>query len=100
MPSTRTTPEATDLHAILAVALERGVTAVVMEVSSHALTLGRVDLRDVVHRVVRAHPQGGDVAEPEAREPQRESPRTVRAAQRAARPPALRTGHAAPVPGD
>ena len=40
--SKRTTPEATDLHALLAVALERGVTAVVMEVSSHALAMGRV----------------------------------------------------------
>lgn len=40
--SVRTTPEATDLHAILAAALERGVTAVVMEVSSHALAMGRV----------------------------------------------------------
>jgi UDP-N-acetylmuramoyl-L-alanyl-D-glutamate--2,6-diaminopimelate ligase len=40
--SQRTTPEATDLHAMLAAALERGVEAVVMEVSSHALALGRV----------------------------------------------------------
>jgi UDP-N-acetylmuramoyl-L-alanyl-D-glutamate--2,6-diaminopimelate ligase len=40
--SARTTPEATDLHALLAVAVERGVTAVAMEVSSHALALGRV----------------------------------------------------------
>ncbi|NUO56692.1 MAG: UDP-N-acetylmuramoyl-L-alanyl-D-glutamate--2,6-diaminopimelate ligase [Hamadaea sp.] len=40
--SKRTTPEATDLHALLAVAKENGVTAVVMEVSSHALALGRV----------------------------------------------------------
>jgi len=40
--SVRTTPEATDLHALLAVAVERGVTAVVMEVSSHALAMGRV----------------------------------------------------------
>jgi UDP-N-acetylmuramoyl-L-alanyl-D-glutamate--2,6-diaminopimelate ligase len=40
--SARTTPEATDLHALLATAVERGVTAVVMEVSSHALVLGRV----------------------------------------------------------
>ncbi|NJC69791.1 UDP-N-acetylmuramoyl-L-alanyl-D-glutamate--2,6-diaminopimelate ligase [Planosporangium thailandense] len=40
--SARTTPEATDLHACLAVAVERGVDAVVMEVSSHALALGRV----------------------------------------------------------
>ncbi|WP_203706514.1 UDP-N-acetylmuramoyl-L-alanyl-D-glutamate--2,6-diaminopimelate ligase [Asanoa iriomotensis] len=40
--SVRTTPEATDLHALLATARERGVTAVVMEVSSHALAMGRV----------------------------------------------------------
>jgi UDP-N-acetylmuramoyl-L-alanyl-D-glutamate--2,6-diaminopimelate ligase len=42
MPSVRTTPEAPELQALLAVMLERGVTAVVMEVSSHALALGRV----------------------------------------------------------
>jgi UDP-N-acetylmuramoyl-L-alanyl-D-glutamate--2,6-diaminopimelate ligase len=41
--SARTTPEATDLHAVLAAALERGVEAVAMEVSSHALALGRVE---------------------------------------------------------
>ncbi len=40
--SVRTTPEATDLHALFAVMRERGVTAVAMEVSSHALALGRV----------------------------------------------------------
>jgi UDP-N-acetylmuramoyl-L-alanyl-D-glutamate--2,6-diaminopimelate ligase len=40
--SARTTPEATDLQAMLAVAVERGVQAVVMEVSSHALAMGRV----------------------------------------------------------
>ncbi|MEV4628368.1 UDP-N-acetylmuramoyl-L-alanyl-D-glutamate--2,6-diaminopimelate ligase [Micromonospora sp. NPDC049523] len=40
--SVRTTPEATDLHAMLAAAREQGVTAVVMEVSSHALAMGRV----------------------------------------------------------
>lgn len=40
--SQRTTPEAPELQALLAVALERGVTDVVMEVSSHALVLGRV----------------------------------------------------------
>ncbi len=39
----RTTPEATDLQALFAVMRERGVEAVVMEVSSHALRLGRVD---------------------------------------------------------
>ncbi|MDP9183693.1 MAG: UDP-N-acetylmuramoyl-L-alanyl-D-glutamate--2,6-diaminopimelate ligase, partial [Actinomycetota bacterium] len=41
--SERTTPEATDLHALFAVMRERGVTAVAMEVSSHALAYGRVD---------------------------------------------------------
>ncbi len=43
LPSARTTPEATDLHALLAVMRERGVDSVAMEVSSHALALGRVD---------------------------------------------------------
>jgi UDP-N-acetylmuramoyl-L-alanyl-D-glutamate--2,6-diaminopimelate ligase len=42
LDSVHTTPEATDLHALFAVARERGVTAAVMEVSSHALTYGRV----------------------------------------------------------
>jgi UDP-N-acetylmuramoyl-L-alanyl-D-glutamate--2,6-diaminopimelate ligase len=41
--SERTTPEATDLQALLAVMRERGVRSVAMEVSSHALVLGRVD---------------------------------------------------------
>jgi UDP-N-acetylmuramoyl-L-alanyl-D-glutamate--2,6-diaminopimelate ligase len=43
VPSTRTTPEATDLQAAFAAMAERGVTAVAIEVSSHALALGRVD---------------------------------------------------------
>ncbi|HEX6936865.1 MAG TPA: UDP-N-acetylmuramoyl-L-alanyl-D-glutamate--2,6-diaminopimelate ligase, partial [Actinomycetes bacterium] len=43
LTSVRTTPEAPDLQALLAVMRERGVTAVAMEVSSHALALGRVD---------------------------------------------------------
>ncbi|HET7900101.1 MAG TPA: UDP-N-acetylmuramoyl-L-alanyl-D-glutamate--2,6-diaminopimelate ligase [Candidatus Nanopelagicales bacterium] len=43
VPTVRTTPEATDVHALLAVMRERGVRAVTMEVSSHALRLGRVD---------------------------------------------------------
>lgn len=42
LPSTLTTPEATDLHALLALMRERGVTAAAMEVSSHALDFGRV----------------------------------------------------------
>ncbi|HEU4425361.1 MAG TPA: UDP-N-acetylmuramoyl-L-alanyl-D-glutamate--2,6-diaminopimelate ligase [Pilimelia sp.] len=42
LDSARTTPEATDLHAMLAFAREQGVRAVVMEVSSHALAMGRV----------------------------------------------------------
>ncbi|WP_424214186.1 UDP-N-acetylmuramoyl-L-alanyl-D-glutamate--2,6-diaminopimelate ligase [Streptomyces sp. BI20] len=41
--SERTTPEATDLQALFAVMREREVEAVAMEVSSHALVLGRVD---------------------------------------------------------
>jgi UDP-N-acetylmuramoyl-L-alanyl-D-glutamate--2,6-diaminopimelate ligase len=41
--STRTTPESTDLHALFAVMLERGVQTCTMEVSSHALALHRVD---------------------------------------------------------
>ena len=42
VPTVRTTPEATDVHALLAVMRERGVTCVTMEVSSHALALHRV----------------------------------------------------------
>lgn len=41
--SERTTPEATELQALFAYALEQGVTDIVMEVSSHALTLHRAD---------------------------------------------------------
>jgi UDP-N-acetylmuramoyl-L-alanyl-D-glutamate--2,6-diaminopimelate ligase len=37
-----TTPESTDLQALLAVMIERRVTAAAMEVSSHALVAGRV----------------------------------------------------------
>ncbi|MFE3457268.1 UDP-N-acetylmuramoyl-L-alanyl-D-glutamate--2,6-diaminopimelate ligase [Nocardiopsis aegyptia] len=40
--SSLTTPEATDLHGLFAVMRERGVNAAAMEVSSHALALGRV----------------------------------------------------------
>ncbi|QLY33618.1 UDP-N-acetylmuramoyl-L-alanyl-D-glutamate--2,6-diaminopimelate ligase [Nocardia huaxiensis] len=43
VPSALTTPEAPQLHAMFAVMVEQGVDAVVMEVSSHALALGRVD---------------------------------------------------------
>ncbi|MEV5507066.1 UDP-N-acetylmuramoyl-L-alanyl-D-glutamate--2,6-diaminopimelate ligase [Streptomyces orinoci] len=43
LKSERTTPEATDLQALFAVMRERGVRSVAMEVSSHALRLGRVD---------------------------------------------------------
>jgi UDP-N-acetylmuramoyl-L-alanyl-D-glutamate--2,6-diaminopimelate ligase len=41
-PSALTTPEAPDLQALFAVMLERNVSVVAMEVSSHALSLGRV----------------------------------------------------------
>jgi UDP-N-acetylmuramoyl-L-alanyl-D-glutamate--2,6-diaminopimelate ligase len=43
LPSVRTTPEAPELQALLAVMRERGTTAVAAEVSSHALAFGRVD---------------------------------------------------------
>ncbi len=43
IPSVRTTPEAPELHALLAVMAQRGVDTCVMEVSSHALSLHRVD---------------------------------------------------------
>ena len=43
VPSALTTPEAPALQAQLAAMAERGVDTVVIEVSSHALTLGRVD---------------------------------------------------------
>src|SRR5690606_18361783 len=42
-PRAATTPEAPQLHAMFALMVEQGVDAVVMEVSSHALALGRVD---------------------------------------------------------
>ncbi len=41
--TTLTTPEAPDLHGLFALMRERGVDACAMEVSSHALVLGRVD---------------------------------------------------------
>jgi UDP-N-acetylmuramoyl-L-alanyl-D-glutamate--2,6-diaminopimelate ligase len=41
--SVLTTPEAPDLHALLAIMREEGVDLCAMEVSSHALVMGRVD---------------------------------------------------------
>ena len=41
--TTVTTPEAAELYALLAAMVEQGAESVVMEVSSHALALGRVD---------------------------------------------------------
>ena len=41
--TTVTTPEAAELYALLALMAEQGAQSVVMEVSSHALALGRVD---------------------------------------------------------
>lgn len=43
IPTTLTTPEAPDLHGLFAMMRERGVQACAMEVSSHALVMGRVD---------------------------------------------------------
>lgn len=42
-PSARTTPEASDLQALLAFMRDQGAKAAVLEVSSHALELGRAD---------------------------------------------------------
>ena len=42
MKTALTTPEAPDLHALFAVMVEQGVAACAMEVSSHALVMGRV----------------------------------------------------------
>lgn len=41
--SNRTTPESTDLHATLLYGNQKGARTLVMEVSAHALSLGRVD---------------------------------------------------------
>ncbi len=43
LKSTLTTPEAPDLQALLAVMVERGLRSCAMEVSSHALALGRAE---------------------------------------------------------
>ncbi len=43
IPSLLTTPESTDVHALLALMRERGLDAASMEVSSHALSFHRVD---------------------------------------------------------
>lgn len=43
IPSLLTTPESTDVHALLALMRERGVDAASMEVSSHAVSFHRVD---------------------------------------------------------
>ena len=43
VPTSLTTPEAPDLHGLFAMMRERGVQACAMEVSSHALVMGRVD---------------------------------------------------------
>ncbi len=46
IPSKLTTPESTDVHALLALMAEKGLGAASMEVSSHALAFGRVDAVD------------------------------------------------------
>ncbi len=43
LPTVRTTPEAPDVQALLSIMVGAGMDTVAMEVSSHALALGRVD---------------------------------------------------------
>ena len=43
IPSLLTTPESTDVHALLALMRERGLATAAMEVSSHAISFQRVD---------------------------------------------------------
>jgi UDP-N-acetylmuramoyl-L-alanyl-D-glutamate--2,6-diaminopimelate ligase len=43
IPSLLTTPESTDVHALLALMREKGLSAAAMEVSSHAISFQRVD---------------------------------------------------------
>jgi UDP-N-acetylmuramoyl-L-alanyl-D-glutamate--2,6-diaminopimelate ligase len=43
LPAPNTTPESSELHSLLAQMYSDGVDVIVMEVSSHALSLGRVD---------------------------------------------------------
>ncbi|MEZ5185888.1 MAG: UDP-N-acetylmuramoyl-L-alanyl-D-glutamate--2,6-diaminopimelate ligase [Candidatus Nanopelagicales bacterium] len=43
LPTVRTTPEAPDVQALMAMMADEGIQALAMEVSSHALVLGRVD---------------------------------------------------------
>ena len=43
VPTVRTTPEAPDVQALMATMVAQGVQTLAMEVSSHALVLGRVD---------------------------------------------------------
>ena len=59
-PSALTTPEAPALQALLAAMADEHVDTVVMEVSSHALALGRVDGRAL---------RGGRLHQPVARPP-------------------------------
>lgn len=58
-PSAMTTPESLDLTAMLAEAVQNGCRWVVMEVSSHALAMGRVDPAEihiaVVTNITRDH---------------------------------------------
>ena len=67
VPSVRTTPEAPDVQRLLARMVEDGCTAVSMEVSSHALALGRVDGTDLRRRAVHQPQPGPPRLPPDAR---------------------------------
>ena len=104
--ATRTTPEAPDVQALLREMVDRGCGACAMEVSSHALSLRRVDGIDVrrrrLHepdarspRLPRGHGrllpgQAAAVRDAAARRAEPRSTSTIRAARRSSTPAAGR----------
>ncbi len=113
VPSALTTPEAPALQALLAVMAEHGVDTAVMEVSSHALELGRADgMRFAVGGFTNLsrdhldfHPTMADYFEAKARlfdpaSPVRAETAVVCVDDEAGRDMATRSGHAVTVSAD
>jgi len=86
-PAHQTTPEALELQGMLALMRERGIRGAVMEVSSHALALSRVDglafdvavftnlTQDHLTSTARSTPTASRSAGPSSSSPRRRSPR-------------------------